>query len=35
METPEGYTEAAKVVAEKQGGLAGYRLADKIQKWVR
>jgi hypothetical protein len=32
---PEGYTKAAKVVAEKQAALAGYRLADEIEKWVR
>jgi hypothetical protein len=35
MELPEGYTKAAKVVAEKQAALAGYRLADEIQKWVK
>jgi hypothetical protein len=32
---PEGYTKVAKVVAEKQAALAGYRLADELQKWVR
>ena len=31
---PEGYTKAAKVVAEKQAALAGYRLADELQKHV-
>jgi hypothetical protein len=35
QELPEGYTKAAKVVAEKQAALAGYRLADGIEKWVR
>jgi hypothetical protein len=35
VELPEGYTKAAKVVAEKQAALAGYRLADEIQKWVK
>lgn len=35
QELPEGYTKAAKVVAEKQAALAGYRLADEIGKWVR
>jgi hypothetical protein len=35
QELPEGYTKAAKVVAEKQAALAGYRLADEIQRWVR
>jgi len=35
VELPEGYTKAAKVVAEKQAALAGYRLAAKTQKWVR
>jgi hypothetical protein len=35
QDLPEGYTKAAKVVAEKQAALAGYRLADEIQKWVR
>jgi hypothetical protein len=34
-ELPEGYTKQAKAVAEKQAALAGYRLADEIQKWVR
>jgi hypothetical protein len=32
---PEGYTKAAKLVAEKQAALAGYRLADEIRKWVK
>jgi hypothetical protein len=35
QELPDGYTKAAKVVAEKQAALAGYRLADEIQKWER
>jgi hypothetical protein len=34
-ELPKEYTKAAKVVAEKQAALAGYRLAGEIQKWVR
>ena len=32
---PEDYTKAAKVVAEKQGALAGYRLADEIKKFLK
>lgn len=32
---PSGYTRAAKAVAETQAALAGYRLADEIQKWVK
>jgi len=32
---PEGYAKEAKMVAEKQAALSGYRLADEIQKWVR
>ena len=32
---PEGYTKAAKVVAEKQAALAGYRLADSIRNWMK
>jgi hypothetical protein len=35
VELPEGYSKAAKVVAERQAALAGYRLADEIGKWVR
>ena len=35
VELPDGYTKAAKVVAEKQAALAGYKLADEIGKWVR
>ena len=35
VELPEGYSKAAKVVAEKRAALAGYRLADEIQKWVK
>jgi hypothetical protein len=34
-ELPEGYTKAAKALAERQGALAGYRLADEIRKFVR
>jgi hypothetical protein len=34
-ELPEGYTKAAKAVAEKQAALVGYRLADDIQKHVK
>jgi len=32
---PDGYTKAAKVVAEHQAALAGYRLADEIQKYLK
>jgi hypothetical protein len=35
QELPEGYTKAAKVVAERQAALAGYRLADEIEKRVK
>jgi hypothetical protein len=35
QELPEGYTKEAKMAAEKQAALAGYRLADEIEKWVR
>jgi hypothetical protein len=31
---PASYTKDAKVVAEKQGALAGYRLADEITKYL-
>ena len=31
----EAYTKTAKAVAEKQAALAGYRLADEIQEYVR
>jgi hypothetical protein len=31
---PDGYTKAAKAVAERQAALAGYRLADEIQKYL-
>jgi hypothetical protein len=34
-DSPVDYTKAAKVVAERQAALAGYRLADEIGKWVR
>ena len=32
---PADYTKAAKVVAERQAALAGYRLADEIQKYLK
>ena len=32
---PEGYTKAAKAAAERQAALAGYRLADELQKWLK
>jgi hypothetical protein len=32
---PDGYTKAAKAVAEHQGALAGYRLADEIEKFLK
>jgi hypothetical protein len=32
---PAGYTKKAKAVAEKQGALAGYRLADEIQEFLK
>jgi len=32
---PEGYTKTLKAVAEKQAALAGYRLADEINQYVR
>jgi len=32
---PEGYTKAAKLVAEKQAALAGYRLADDIREHLK
>ncbi|HEV2695007.1 MAG TPA: hypothetical protein VG347_19085 [Verrucomicrobiae bacterium] len=35
---PPDYTKTAKAVAERQGALAGYRLADEIQghlKWAK
>lgn len=28
---PDGYTKSAKAVGERQGALAGYRLADEIE----
>lgn len=31
---PEGYLRAAEAVAERRGALAGYRLADEIQKYL-
>jgi hypothetical protein len=35
QDLPEGYTKAAKAVAEKQAALAGYRLADETQKLLK
>jgi hypothetical protein len=35
VDLPDGYTKAAKSVAERQAALAGYRLADELQKWVK
>ena len=35
VELPEGYTKAAKVVAEKQAALAGCRLADEIRAYLK
>jgi hypothetical protein len=32
---PEGYTKTAKAVAERQAALAGYRLSDELQRWVK
>ena len=32
---PNGYTKSAKAVAERQAALAGYRLADEIQKYLK
>lgn len=32
---PADYTKQAKAVAEKQGALAGYRLADEIQEYLK
>jgi len=32
---PEGYTKEAKVVAERQAALAGYRLAEEIEKFLK
>jgi hypothetical protein len=32
---PDDYTKQAKEVAEKQAALAGYRLADEIQKYLK
>jgi hypothetical protein len=32
---PDGYTKTAKAAAERQAALAGYRLADEVQKWVK
>ena len=34
-ELPADYTKAAKMVAERQAALAGYRLADEIQKYLK
>ncbi|HEV2693387.1 MAG TPA: S1/P1 nuclease, partial [Verrucomicrobiae bacterium] len=35
VDLPAGYTKTAKAVAEKQGALAGYRLADEIEKYLK
>jgi hypothetical protein len=32
---PGGYSKAAKSAAERQAALAGYRLADELQKWLK
>ena len=32
---PDGYITAAKKVAERRGALAGYRLADEIQEYLK
>ena len=32
---PDGYPKNAKAVAERQGALAGFRLADEIQKYLK
>ena len=32
---PNGYAPTAKTVAERQAALAGFRLADEIQKLVK
>lgn len=32
---PDGYLKAAKAVAERQAALAGYRLADEIQTYLK
>jgi hypothetical protein len=32
---PEGYTKEAKAVAERRAALAGYRLADEIEKCLK
>ena len=34
-ELPADYTKNAKAVAERQGALAGYRLADEIQRCLK
>jgi hypothetical protein len=34
-ELPADYTKAAKAVAERQAALAGYRLADEIEKYLK
>jgi hypothetical protein len=34
-ELPSGYTKTAKTVAERQAALAGYRLADEIEKCLK
>jgi hypothetical protein len=32
---PEGYTKEAKAVAERRAALAGYRLAEEIEKCLQ
>ncbi|MDB6059117.1 MAG: hypothetical protein JWO95_2961, partial [Verrucomicrobiales bacterium] len=32
---PKSYTKDAKVIAEKQAALAGYRMADEIEKLLK
>ena len=35
LQLPADYTKNAKLCAERQGALAGYRLADEIQHWLK
>ena len=35
VELPEGYSKAAKAVAENQAALAGYRLVDEIREYLK
>ena len=32
---PAGYEQAAKAVAERQAAVAGYRLADELNRWLK